>query len=52
MNINNELLDAEELAVVELRLRKMVLKTPAEMKQKTSGTRIVKPIHPGDRERT
>ena len=40
-------------AVVELVLvLKMVLKTPAEMKQKTRGTRIVKPIHPGDRERT
>lgn len=31
---------------------KMVLKTPAEMKQKTSGTKIVSPIHPGDKDRT
>ena len=39
--------------VVELVLvLKMVLKTPAEMKQKTRGTRIVNPIHPGDKERT
>ena len=36
--------------VVELVLvLKMVLKIPAEMKQKTRGTRIVKPIHPGER---
>ena len=36
--------------VVELVLvLEMVLKIPAEMKQKTRGTRIVKPIHPGER---
>jgi hypothetical protein len=47
---NNELLEAGS-PVVRRTLR-MVLQTPAEMKQNTSGTRIVKPIHPADRDRT